>query len=177
MLSLIIEAPRSVLDAPRTLLLESLSAWLEAQGEFAARLPATEIVITVLPRATLPPSYVGRSRQAIGCFAATVSGRLNPRWEVALAYGSNLSDAYDLQAWTVTLAHELLHLAAFASANHQQPPAQAGYAAVRVQAPDENAIEDQARQITDQFLALHPELLAASDLLLDCESLPASPSL
>ena len=157
---LVVEAPRAILDSPRALLLEEFCAWLENQP-LGQRLPGPEVVVTLLPQAFLPPRYTGRRRGlAVGCFAVSISGRLNPRWEVALAWGPRFSDDADAASWATTLPHELLHLVEFAAA-HGQPPATAGYAAALAQAPDEDAIEDAARAITDAFLAASPGTLDA----------------
>ena len=175
MASLVVEAPRSILDAPRTLLLESLCGWIETQEEFAS-LPDAEIVVSVLNRPYLPPRYSGRGREAVGCFAATVSGRLNPVWEVAIAYGTALEDVYELEAWTVTLAHELLHLDAFATANASKVPASAGLDAILNQTANEGVIENRARDITDRFQTTHAALFDDPTLLLAIGDL-AAPSL
>ena len=180
MASLVVEAPRKILDAPRTLLLESMCAWLEQQPEFSA-LPNSEIVVTILPGDCLPPRYAGqrkRKREAVGCFAATRAGRLNPIWEVAIAYGPTYADEYDVGAWTTTLPHELLHLMAFAIAHHSKPPLQAGFEAIHSQAPNEEAIEDLARDIDDRFCAGHGQQLSDPRLLLAAaDAIEAIPSL
>jgi hypothetical protein len=171
MASLVVEAPSRILDAPRTLLLEAACVWLEVQPEFAS-LPNTEIVVSILSNHMLPPRYAGHGRDAVGCFAATRAGRLNPIWEVAVAYGWKFEDADEVEAWTVTLAHELLHLMAFAAAHGGLTPAQAGLDAVMGQFIDEaadsakeDAVESLARTITARFAATHTTLFEDPALL------------
>lgn len=174
MADLIIEAPKRILDAPRTLLLETFCAWLSQQEEFSTLLPNTEIVVSVLSKPFLPPRYAG-ARDAIGCFAATVSNRLNAIWEIALSYGETCDDDCDwtMESWCITLPHELLHLASFAAAHQSRTPFEAGWPAVINQAADEDAIESHARAITARFARTHAALLGNPDLLPSADGLSA----
>jgi hypothetical protein len=175
MASLVVEAPRRILDSPRTLLLESFCLWLEEQPELAA-LPDNEIVVSVLTKSLLPPRYSGKGRDSVGCFAATRAGRLNPIWEIAVAYGWALEDSDEVERWAVTLPHELLHLASFATAHGGLTPAQAGLDAALGQFVDEatdDAVEDEveslARTITARFVTTHYALFDDPALLPDAD--------
>lgn len=167
------------LDAPRALLLERYANWLAVRPELE-ELPGPEVVCTLTDEVFIGSPYAnaGEHDEAVGVFAVALhEGRiLNPRWEVAMAYGERYRDEHDVVAWLDTLPHELLHLLDFARRAKQRVPSELSHLDIaRLQSAmdSEEAIEEAARRLTSKFVAEHNDLLADRELLEGYSSIEA----
>lgn len=85
------------------------------------------------------------------------AGRLNNRWEIAVAYGPDYQDEYDVIAWLDSFAHELLHLASFYRRHGELLPYQVGLRALArdydLTSQEEDDVEEEANRLVDAFSA------------------------